>query len=94
MTDVKKTNRLDEMLEKELSLDSLNEVSGGRVKIAGYALLTAMMAQMKALGKNKEYCIQALIDGWETDCKFKTAFTDQTGDDLQKAIDYINKTWI
>ena len=51
----------------ELSLDSLSEVSGGRVKLGGYALLTAMMAQYKALGKDKDYCIKVLQEGWETD---------------------------
>lgn len=84
----------EEKKTKELSLDNLDEVSGGRIKLGGYALLTAMMAQMKALGKDKEHCIQALINGWETDCAFKTKFTDQTGDDLQKAIAFIDKNWI
>ena len=78
---------------KELSLDNLDEVSGGRIKLAGYALLRAMIAQMKALGKDKNHCIEALKNGWETDSAFKTGFTDQTGDDLQKAIDFIEKNW-
>ena len=77
----------------ELSLDSISEVCGGRVKLGGYALLTAMMVQYKALGKDKDYCIKALQEGWETDCAFKTKFTDQTGDDLQAAIDFINDKW-
>ena len=88
MTKEKITKELD-----ELSLDKLDEVSGGRIKIAGYGVLTALIAQMKALEKDKEYCIQALINGWESDSPFKRLFTDQTGDDLQKAIDFINRTW-
>ena len=93
MTKEKKTNELDEILKKELSLDNLDEVSGGRIKLSGYAILTAFILQMKALEKDKDYCIQSLKEGWESDCKFKTAFTDQTGDDLQQAIDFINATW-
>ena len=77
----------------ELSLDNLDEVNGGRIKITGYGLLTAMIVQMKALGKDKDHCIEALRNGWETDCEFKTKFTDQTGEDLQKAIDFIEKNW-
>ena len=77
----------------ELSLDNLDEVNGGRIKITGYGLLTAMIVQMKALGKDKDHCIEALRSGWETDCEFKTKFTDQTGEDLQKAIDFIEKNW-
>lgn len=86
-------NELDELLKNELSLDDLDEINGGRIKVAGYGLLTAMMAMQKKLGNSKEHCIQVLISGWETDCQFKTMFTDQTGDDLQKAIDYIEKYW-
>ena len=93
MTKEKRINQLDEVLKKELSLDDLDEVSGGRIKLSGYALLTAFILQMKALGHDKEYCIKALQEGWEEDCKFKTAFTDQTGDDLQQAIDFIKATW-
>ena len=77
----------------ELSLDNLDEVNGGRIKITGYGLLTAMIVQMKALGKDKDHCIETLRNGWETDCEFKTKFTDQTGEDLQKAIDFIEKNW-
>ena len=93
MSKENKTNELDRIVKKELSLDSLDEVSGGRIKVTGYALLRAMMAQMKVLGKDKDHCIQALKEGWDSDCEFKTKFTDQTGDDLQKAIDYIDKNW-
>ena len=78
---------------KEISLDDLNEVSGGKVSIAGYGLLTAMVAQIKALGKTKEDALRVLTEGWEEDCEFKKRFTDQTGDDLQNAIDYINRIW-
>lgn len=93
MTKEKRINELDEILKKELSLDDLDEVSGGRIRISGYAILTAFIAQMKALGYDKEHCIQSLKEGWEENCKFKTAFTDQTGDDLKQAIDFINGTW-
>ena len=85
--------KLDDILNNEISLDDLSEISGGRIKLAGYGLLTAMMAQMKALGKDKDYCINALANGWQTDCEFKRFFTDQTNDDLQKAIEFIDKNW-
>ena len=80
-------------MAKQLSLDDLSGISGGRIKLAGYGLLTAMIAQIKMLGKDKEECIQVLKDGWETDCEFKKLFTDQTGEDLQAAIDFINNVW-
>ena len=74
-------------------MDELAEVSGGRIKLGGYTLLRAMMMQMKTLGKTKEYAIQRFIQGWETECAFKTQFTSQTGDDLQEAINFIEKKW-
>ena len=43
-------NELDELLKNELSLDDLDEINGGRIKVAGYGLLTAMMAMQKKLG--------------------------------------------
>ena len=49
------------------------------------------MVQMKALGYDKEFCIQTFMEGWETDCKFKTSFTDQTGDDLANAIGFLTR---
>ena len=87
------TSKLDKILEKELSLDSLDDVNGGRIKLSGYGLLSAFILQMKALDKDKEYAIQALIEGWNEDCEFKTRFTDQTNDDLQKAINFVERNW-
>ena len=87
------TDKLEKNSKQELSLENLNEVSGGRIKLAGYALLSAFILQMKELGKDKDYCIESLKSGWETNCNFKVCFTDETGDDLQKAIDFINATW-
>jgi len=89
----KKIKESEGILNKELSLNDLDEVSGGKIKISGYALLTAMMVQVKALGKDKEHCIQILKKSWETDSAFKTAFTDQTGEDLNKAIESIDRNW-
>lgn len=79
--------------DKELSLDILDEISGGKIKLTGYAMLTALIAQVKALGKSKERCIEMLRGGWETNCDFKTKFTDQTDDDLEKAIEFVKKHW-
>ena len=93
MTKDKVKNELDEILNKELTLDELDEVSGGRIKLSGYALLTALIVQMKILEKDKEYCIEALKNGWQQDCEFKTRFTDETNDDLQQAIAFIEKNW-
>ena len=85
--------KLDNIVNNEISLDDLNEISGGRIKVAGYGVLTALIAQMKALGKDKEYCIEVLKKGWDSDSPFKTMFTDQIDSDLQKAINFIDKTW-
>lgn len=81
------------MNEKKLDLDELESVSGGRIKVTGFGLLRAIIVQIKALGYDKEFFIQTFMEGWETDCKFKTSFTDQTGDDLANAIDFLDKTW-
>ncbi|SCW45583.1 hypothetical protein SAMN02910456_01205 [Ruminococcaceae bacterium YRB3002] len=82
-----------EEMDKELSLDDLDAVSGGKVYMSGYAALTALIYQMKALGKSKEDCIRAVEHSWATDADFKTKFTDQTDADLQRAIDFVNKAW-
>ena len=79
--------------KNELSLESLDEVSGGRIKLTGYALLTAFIAFVKANGHNLEEGLEMFTDGWEKDCEFKTRFTDATGEDLQKAIDFLKKNW-
>ncbi len=92
MTDAKKTNRSDEIMKKELSPDDLDEASGGRIRIAGYGLLRAIMVRMKALGYDKVFCIQTFKEGRETDCKFRTSFTGQTGDGLADPIGFIDKT--
>ena len=91
MAKKKKTN--ENYINSEISLDELNKVSGGRVKIAGYGLLLAFVKQFKVLGKDKEYAIQQLIEGWNNDSKFRKSFTDGTDGDLQKAIDYVNEHW-
>lgn len=56
-------------------------------------MLTAVIAQVKTLGKSKERCIEILRGGWETNCDYKTKFTDQTDDDLEKAIEFVEKHW-
>lgn len=79
------------MEDKKLLLDDcLEEVSGGKIKLSGYGLLTAFVLQMKELGKDRGYCIQALKESWEENSKFKVLFTDQEDSDLQQAIDFIN----
>ncbi|MBR3245244.1 MAG: hypothetical protein IKF90_21545 [Parasporobacterium sp.] len=78
---------------QEVSLEELEEVSGGRIKVTGYALLTAVILQYKSLGKDKEYVIQVVTKSWATDCEFKRRFTDGTSADLQQAIDFINTHW-
>ena len=93
MPNEKTTNKLDEILNSELTLDELDEVSGGRIKLSGYALLTALIVQMKILEKDKAHCIEVLKEGWKEDCEFKTRFTDETNDDLQQAIAFIEKNW-
>ena len=94
MEDDKKFGTEDGISEIEiLDLDELAEVSGGRIKLAGYGLLLAAMNQYKRLGKDKEYCLQAIRHGWETDCQFRTQFTDGTDADLEQALAYIDKNW-
>ena len=93
MAENKYWNKGDDNFFEELSLDNLEEVSGGRVKVKGYAALEAVMWQMKQLGKSKEDCIKALHHGWDTDAKYKTDYTDGTDEDLQKSIAYIDKNW-
>jgi hypothetical protein len=77
----------------ELSLEELQEVAAGKIKPSGYVMLTAVIAQFKALGKNKEYVIQAVKNGWASGCPFRISCTDGTDLDLQKAIDYVNRVW-
>ena len=79
--------------DKELSLDILDEISGGRIKLTGYALLTAFIAFVKSHGHSLEEGLEMFTDGWEQNCDFKTKFTDATGEDLQKAIDFLKKNW-
>ena len=76
-----------------LNDDDIEDVSGGRIKITGYGMLAALMAQVKLLGKDKEHCIEILRHGWETDCEFKVKLTDGTDEDLEKAIAFIEKNW-
>lgn len=83
----------DKMHIEELSPDNLDEVSGGKISVAGYASLQALIWQMKKLGKDKEYCINSVRNGWNLDCQYKTDFTDGTDEDLQRSIAYIEKHW-
>ena len=91
MAEEKKIN--ENCLNSEISIDELDKVSGGRVKIAGYGLLLAYIKQYKVLGKDKEYAIQQLTEGWFNDCTFRKSFTDGTDEDLQKAVNYVNEHW-
>ena len=77
----------------ELSLEELKDVAAGKIKPSGYIMLTAVIAQFKALGKNKEYVIQAIKNGWASGCTFRTSCTDGTNLDLQKAIEFVNSIW-
>lgn len=83
----------DKKLYGEISLDDLEEVSGGRIKLTGYGLLKAYMLQMKQLGKDKDEAVRKFINSWETDAPFKTKFTDGTDADLQQALDFIDTYW-
>jgi hypothetical protein len=76
----------------ELSMEELQDVAAGKIKPTGYVMLTAVIAQFKALGKNKEYVIQAIKNGWASGCTFRS-YTDGTNLDLQKAIEFVNSIW-
>lgn len=78
---------------EELSLEELDDVSGGRIKVGGYVMLNALMYEYKRLGKDKDYVIQAVTNGWNQDCEYRKRCTDGTDSDLQQTIDYINKHW-
>lgn len=93
MADNKYLNKGDGNYYEELNLDNLDEVSGGRIKLKGYAALEGLMWQMKRLGKDKEYCIEAVRNGWYQDSPYKTDFTDGTDEDLEKTLAYIEKNW-
>ncbi len=77
----------------ELSMEELQDVAAGKIKPTGYVMLTAVIAQFKALGKNKEYVIQAIKNGWASSCTFRSSYTDGTNLDLQKAIEFVNSIW-
>ena len=79
--------------KKDLGLDELEEVSGGRVKAAGYATLLAAMRILKKNGKDKEYAKRMVIDGWGEDCPYKVTLTDGTDEDLQNTLAFIDKNW-
>jgi hypothetical protein len=83
----------DKKYYEEISLDDLDEVSGGKIKLTGYALLRAYMWQMKELNHNKEETVEDFIDSWNKNCEFRTRFTDGTEADLQSGIDFINRFW-
>lgn len=76
---------------EELDLDALEDIAGGRIKTGGYTILTATIKQYQELGRDKEYCMQAIRKGWEEDCKFKKVFTDGKDEDLDLALAYIDR---
>ncbi|MBR4719853.1 MAG: hypothetical protein IKP31_06405 [Lachnospiraceae bacterium] len=78
--------------QNELSLDELDEVSGGRISIAGYTILYAAVKLIKSKGKDKEYAIREITEGWNQDCDFKK-FTNGTEDDLKRVVQFINLVW-
>ena len=77
----------------EISLDELEDVSGGRVKVAGYATLLAAMRILKKNGEDKEYAKQMVIKGWEENCPYRAELTDGTDEDLRKTLEFIDKNW-
>lgn len=83
----------DKKYYEEISPEDLEGVSGGRIKLTGYALLRAYMWQMKELNHNKEETVEDFIDSWNKNCEFRTRFTDGTDADLQSGIDFINRYW-
>lgn len=83
----------DNKYYSEISLDELEGVSGGKVKLAGYALLKAYIWQMKQLDHTRDEAVEAFIDGWDKDCEFRKRFTDGTDGDMQTAISFINDHW-
>ncbi len=80
----------DKKYYEEISLDDLEKVSGGKIKLTGYALLRAYMWQMKELDHNKEETIEDFIDSWNKNCEFRTRFTDGTEADLETVEDFID----
>lgn len=77
----------------EISLDDLEEVSGGRIKVAGYAALLGAIKLFKKKGKDKEYAMEEIKKGWYENCPYRTDFTDGTEEDLQKTLEFIDKNW-
>ena len=83
----------DKRIFEEITLDDLEQVSGGRVKLAGYGLLSLFIWQMKQLGHSKEETVEAFIDGWNENCEFRKRFTDGTDADMETGLRYINEQW-
>ena len=83
----------DDNRMRELTVDELEDVIGGKIKVTGYVALGAAMKQFKDLGKSKEYAIKAIKSGWAQGCTFRTALTDGTEADLKAAIDFVDKYW-
>ena len=90
MADVEK---LFEAGSRELKIDDLEEVSGGRVRVEGYGILMELIAKYKKQGKSKEDCIATIRKGWEGDCRFKMGLTDGTDEDLKTIINYVETNW-
>ncbi len=82
-----------ESKKRELSLENIDEVNGGRIKLTGYALLTAFIAFVKSHGHSLEEGLEMFTDGWEEGCEFKSRFTDATEEDFQRAINFLKNNW-
>ena len=79
--------------KREVSLDDLDAVSGGRIKLTGYGVLAGLIYFAKTNGHTKEELLELFDRSWNEDCEFKTRFTDATGDDYQKAMEFLDKNW-
>lgn len=77
----------------ELSLENLEEISGGRIKAAGYAALLAAIKLFKNKGYDREYAINAIMKGWDENCPYRVKFTDGTDADREATINYIKAMW-
>ena len=77
----------------ELSLDDLDGIAGGKVDVAGYAIVLGAIKMFKKRGVDKDFFIQDFINGWNQDSEFRQKYTDGTDEDLQDLIDYIDRKW-
>lgn len=77
----------------KLSLDDLIDVNGGQVSVGGYKELAEFITTLKGLGCSKEMFIQIIKKSWDENCLFKTSYTDQTDEDFQDVVDFVNNNW-